>query len=73
MTAVQGMPSAASPPPRKRGWLMLGILLAAAGLVVAGANFHLVYVAVSSQPDCVPHLKAPDGQAGTFRAAQPSC
>jgi hypothetical protein len=44
-----------------------------AGLaVLAAANTHLVYVAFTSQPDCVSHLKAP-GPEGTYRAAESSC
>ncbi|WP_377843901.1 hypothetical protein [Bosea sp. UC22_33] len=46
-----------------------------AGVVAAGlilANAHLVYVAVGSQPDCVPHAKSAS-EAGGFRAARPSC
>lgn len=38
----------------------------------AAANVHLVRASLVSQPDCVPHLKAP-GENGRFRAAQPSC
>jgi hypothetical protein len=37
-----------------------------------GANAHLIYVAVDSQPDCVPHEKATEGQ-GTYRAALSAC
>jgi len=44
---------------------------AAVTLLVA-ANAHLVYVAVASQPACVPHTKVA-GDNGTFRAARPSC
>lgn len=41
-------------------------------LLVAGANAHLVYVAVQSQPDCVEHLEgAGDGHG--YRAAKPAC
>lgn len=48
--------------------------LVATGIAVfAFANAHLVYVAVSSQPDCVAHLKAPSGDAKTFRAAKSAC
>jgi hypothetical protein len=54
--------------PRLRAWLI--------GLAVVGGlaalNGHFVYVAVSSQPDCVPHLKAPDG-SGHFQAAKSAC
>jgi len=44
-------------------------------LVFAVANWHFVYVAVTSQPDCVSHLKLGNGNAaqGSFSAAQSSC
>jgi len=54
---------------RKALWLVLAGVLAG-GLLLA--NAHLVYVAVGSQPDCVPHAKSA-GEAGGFRAARPSC
>lgn len=44
--------------------VMVGVLLA--------ANAHLVYVAFSSQPDCVAHLKG-EGEDGTYRAAKSAC
>jgi hypothetical protein len=47
-------------------------LVAAALAVVLLANAHLVYVALDSQPDCVPHAKQTDG-AGSFRAARSAC
>ncbi len=60
--------------PARRG---IVLALALAALVVAvfiGANAHLVYVAISSQPSCVPHMKADDqGGTGGFRAARPAC
>lgn len=37
------------------------------------ANAHLVYVAFTSQPSCVSHLKVPDGSADHFRAAKSGC
>lgn len=54
---------------RKALWLALAGALAG-GLILA--NAHLVYVAVGSQPDCVPHAKSA-GEASGFRAARPSC
>lgn len=54
---------------RRAFWLALAGALAG-GLILA--NAHLVYVAIGSQPDCVPHAKSP-GEAGGFRAARPSC
>ena len=52
--------------------LVIGV---AAGIVatVAAANAHLVYVSLASQPDCVPHLKSPDGSGSNFRAAKSAC
>ncbi|WP_293810560.1 hypothetical protein [uncultured Bosea sp.] len=54
---------------RKAFWLTFAGVLAG-GLILA--NAHLVYVAVGSQPACVPHAKSA-GEAGGFRAARPSC
>ena len=52
------------------------LLAVAAGLLlVVGANAHLVYVAVTSQPDCVAHLRPGEAgaQSGSFSAAQSNC
>lgn len=57
--------------PTKTRLLVALAVLAGIG-VFAGANAHLVWTAVQSQPDCVPHLEAP-GQDGQFRAARSSC
>lgn len=51
------------------------MLIGAAVLIVAvllAANIHLVYVAFSSQPGCVTHLKN-EGEPGTYRAAKSAC
>lgn len=53
---------------RKRRVILL-VLAAIAGLVAA--NGHFVYVAVTTQPDCVSHQKTV--AAGSFRAAKSSC
>jgi hypothetical protein len=42
-------------------------------LFVLGANAHLLYVAIASQPDCVMHQAPGSGEAGTFSAAQSNC
>lgn len=64
----------AGPVTKRSRWPVLAWLLAAAVLlVVLGANAHLVYVAVASQPGCVAHLKEAGSQAGAFRAAKPAC
>ena len=50
------------------------VRLAVAGLVVLAANAHLVYVAVTTQPDCAAHLKQPEaGHSGSYRAAKSAC
>ena len=56
-----------------RSRLKFWMLCLVVGLaVVILANIHLVYVAVTSQPDCMPHLKE-RGAEGTFRAAKSAC
>jgi hypothetical protein len=52
---------------------MLWLLVSAGLLLVIGANWHLVYVATTSQPACVPHLRQGDGRADQFSAAVSSC
>ena len=56
---------------RSMAWLA-AILVLAGLLLVAGANAHLVYVSVRSQPDCVEHAKAA-GEGRGYRAAKSSC
>jgi hypothetical protein len=54
---------------RLRAVWLIGLSLVAVLLL---ANAHLVYVAFTSQPDCVSHLKLPDGSS-QFRAAKSAC
>jgi hypothetical protein len=54
----------------RRFWLSLALGLIA---VVLLANVHLVYVAITSQPACVPHLQVADGSNTTYRAAKSVC
>ena len=56
----------------RRRTFWTGLALAGAAGVIA-ANAHLVMVAVSSQPNCVPHHKGPAETPGTYRAAKSSC
>jgi hypothetical protein len=56
----------------RRRWTSALLLVPAGLLLVAAANAHLVYVAVTSQPDCVPHLKEA-GTGGSYRAAKSAC
>lgn len=60
-------------PARSQWGLRLWILAALAMVVFAGANAHLVYVAVSSEPGCVAHLKDRSGTPGGYRAARSAC
>ncbi|WP_084795253.1 hypothetical protein [Bradyrhizobium sp.] len=51
-------------------WLSIGLGL----IVLAAANAHLLYVAVSSQPDCVAHLRQGEGNGtNSLSAATSSC
>lgn len=62
--------------PRHLSWgLLTGLAVAVGAAFLVLANAHLVYVAVSSQPECVDHLKAGDVASGPgqFSAAKPSC
>lgn len=53
--------------------LMVGLGVAAVALLLVLANFHLFYVATTSQPECIAHLKTSGAASGSFRAATPSC
>ena len=57
---------------KRRRWTYAWLLVPAGLLLVAWANAHLVYVAVTSQPECVPHLKEA-GTGGSYRAAKSAC
>jgi hypothetical protein len=51
-------------------WLSVGVGL----IVLAAANAHLLCVAVSSQPDCIAHLRHGQSSGTTsFSAATSSC
>jgi hypothetical protein len=50
-------------------WLPVGAGVAA----LLAANAHLVYVASTSEPACVSHLREPGDTPGQFRAAKSSC
>ena len=54
-----------------RLWLLIGLAVA----IVLAANTHLVYVAITSQPACVTHVRQGESSAqrGLFSAAQSSC
>jgi len=51
----------------------LTLATSAAALLLVLANAHLVYVATTSQSECIPHLKTSGEASGSFRAAKPAC
>ncbi|KQS88764.1 MULTISPECIES: hypothetical protein [unclassified Rhizobium] len=59
-----------------RGGLALVSLLGVALVIFFVANAHLLYVALQSQPDCVPHVKT-SGEAApggvVYGAAKSAC
>lgn len=72
MTGLPQQAGVAAPSLRGRA-LAIGLVVAGLALVVA-ANAHFLYVAVTSQPDCVPYNRAAgDNAAGTYGAAKPAC
>jgi hypothetical protein len=52
---------------------LMYLMIAVATLLVLGANAHLLFAALESQPDCVAHLKVGHEQDGAFRAAASAC
>lgn len=48
-------------------WVGVGLLF------IAAANIHLVFVAFTSQPSCVPHLKSNTTESSGYRAAKSVC
>ena len=58
--------------PRRLFW---SAVIGAAVLIVVLANAHLIYVATTTQPQCVAHVKGgeQDRPRGAFSAAKPSC
>lgn len=61
---------------RRRRVNRLAVVLVVAGgvLLLLAANAHLIYVAVTSQPDCVAHVRLGDAAAAaSYRAAKSAC
>lgn len=50
-------------------WIAVGAGIA----VLLAANLHLVYVATSSQPECVAHARPGESNSTQFSAAKSSC
>ncbi|WEK52157.1 MAG: hypothetical protein P0Y66_09395 [Candidatus Kaistia colombiensis] len=69
-------PIDSQPPVARRplNWKWISIAIATVGILgLLGANAHLVYVALRSQPECVAHAKATDGSGGAYSAAKSAC
>lgn len=69
------MSEIATSPQARRRKLVVGLAVGGGLLLLAGANWHLVHVAISSQPDCVPHLRRGEGEGrpGAYSAARSAC
>jgi len=69
------MISAATPKKRSTIKPVVKLLIGLGIVLLVGANAHLLYVAMTSQPDCVDHVRS--GQANEqntgFSAAKSSC
>ena len=54
---------------------VLWVAVGAGLLLLLIANSHLVYVAITSQPECVAHVRQGEGSGrdGKFSAARSSC
>jgi hypothetical protein len=65
------MPAATAAKRRTAIWLAVGLGL----LHLVAANRHLVYVAATSQPECVDHVRPGEtnGTQSWFSAARSSC
>lgn len=70
--AAGALPAAAATSRRRAGGWLVWLTVAAGLALLIGANVHLVFVAFTSQPGCVEHLKAP-GTNGNYRAAKSAC
>ncbi len=58
---------------RARRTIYAAVIVSALTLLVVFANAHLVYVAITSQPDCVAHVKSGQSSPGQFNAAGSAC
>ena len=76
MTAYEARGQPAGIRAKRSNAALLASLIAAVGiLLLVLANTHLVYVALTSQPECVAHLKIGEAASGkrAFSAAKPAC
>lgn len=57
----------------RRGTSLLAWFGLVAAAIFLGANAHMLYVAIDSDPGCVAHLKEAGSTPGQYRAAKSSC
>lgn len=60
---------------RRARFFLIGIAISGGVLFVLAANAHFAYVAVKSQPDCIPHVRTGESITGkgAFSAAKSAC
>jgi hypothetical protein len=58
---------------RSKPLLIVAVVVVIGVVGFLGANAHLAYVAITSQPDCVSHAKTSGTTLGVYRAAKSSC
>ncbi|WP_200941160.1 hypothetical protein [Afipia sp. Root123D2] len=64
----------AAPATSHKSRAMIWTLVGAGLLLLVAANSHLVYVATTSQPDCVTHVRRGEtATSGQYSAASSSC
>ncbi|MBN9025398.1 MULTISPECIES: hypothetical protein [Kaistia] len=74
MTLARPIDSQPAVARRSPNWKWISIAIATIGILgLFGANAHLVYVALRSQPECVAHTKATDGSGSAYSAAKSAC
>lgn len=67
------MPASKAAGDRRHTKLLVVLLVTIGTAIFVGANAHLVYVAFTSQPACVDHVKAGEADPGQHVAAKSSC
>jgi hypothetical protein len=69
------MTALAKPADRSRMKVAVALTIVSGLALIVAANAHLLYVAVTSQPDCVAHVRRSDGTSKDdgFSAATSSC
>ncbi|MGL5166914.1 MAG: hypothetical protein ACRC9K_13605 [Afipia sp.] len=67
------MMDAATSPARLKMKPFIMLVIGLSFILLVAANVHLLYVAVTSQPECVDHVRRGDERNNSFSAAKSSC